>query len=412
LSSKTTTEVAVVGGGAAGLMAAISAALQGRSVVLLEGNQRLGRKILISGNGRCNLTNEDADAPEHYHGAYPDFVSAVLRRYTVADTLGFFADMGLECKSGTLGRLFPVTDQASSVLNLLEDRLIALGVQIVTDSKIMALRLGRRFELETNRGVVWMADRVILATGGVSVPKLGADSSGMQMAVDLGHIQTPLYPGLVPLCGGDKHIRSMHGAKVHAALSVTAPTGKVYGDEGDLLFTNYGISGLAVLNLSARIVPHLQKSNLQCVANLFPGHSPEVVSSRLKERWTRNGHQSVVLSLSSMVPDRIAKGILELLQIRGETPVSELPKAARWQIASTLTGLSVEVREPRPFEFAEVTIGGIKSGDVDPNTMESKLVPGVYLAGEMLNVHGDLGGYNFQWAWSSGFIAGLEAGVR
>ena len=139
MGSITVAQVAVVGGGAAGLMAAISAARDGRSVVLLEGNQRLGRKILISGNGRCNLTNEDADALEHYHGTYPDFIGAVLERHTVADTLGFFADMGLECKTGTLGRLFPVTDQASSVLNLLEDRLSALGVQIVTDAKIAAL---------------------------------------------------------------------------------------------------------------------------------------------------------------------------------------------------------------------------------------------------------------------------------
>ena len=136
-------QVAVIGGGAAGLMAAISAALKGRSVVLLEGNHRLGRKILISGNGRCNLTNRDADAVVHYYGTYPDFVDAVLRRYSVEDTLTFFADLGLECKTGTLGRMFPVTDQASSVLNLLEDRLSALGVQIVTDAKITTLRLGR-----------------------------------------------------------------------------------------------------------------------------------------------------------------------------------------------------------------------------------------------------------------------------
>ena len=404
-------QVAVIGGGAAGLMAAISAALKGRSVVLFEGNHRLGRKILISGNGRCNLTNRDADAVVHYYGTYPDFVDAVLRRYSVEDTLTFFADLGLECKTGTLGRLFPVTDQASSVLNLLEDRLSVLGVQIVTDAKITTLRLGERFELETSRGDVWNADRVILATGGVSVPKLGADASGMEMAANFGHIQTPLYPGLVPLCGGDKHIHSMHGAKVNAALSVTTPNGDVHRDEGDLLFTKYGISGLAVLNLSARIVPYLETSSLECLANLLPGRSPEEVSLNLKERWTRSSHHSVALSLASILPDRIAQGVLDLLQIPRETVVSGLSKAVRWQIANTLTGLSVKIYEPRAFEFAEVTIGGIKSGDVDPHTMESKLVPGLYFAGEMLNVHGDLGGYNFQWAWSSGYVAGSEAGA-
>ena len=403
-------QVAVIGGGAAGLMAAISAAQEGRSVVLLEGNHRLGRKILISGNGRCNLTNRDADALEHYHGTYPDFVGSVLRRYSVEDTLTFFADMGLECKTGTLGRMFPVTDQASSVLNLLEDRLNALGVQIVTDAKITALRPAERFELETARGDVWNADRVILATGGISVPKLGADSTGMLMAADLGHIQTPLYPGLVPLCGGDTHIHSMHGAKVSAALSIATPNGDVHRDEGDLLFTKYGISGLAVLNLSAKIVPYLATGSLVCLANLLPGHSPEKVSLNLKERWTRNSHHGVALSLASILPDRIAYGVLDLLQIPGATVVSVLSKAARWQIANTLTGLPVEICEPRPFEFAEVTIGGIKSGDVDPRTMESRLVPGLYFAGEMLNVHGDLGGYNFQWAWSSGYVAGVEAG--
>ena len=268
-----------------------------------------------------------------------------------------------------------------------------------------------RFELETSRGDVWNADRVILATGGVSVPKLGADASGMEMAANFGHIQTPLYPGLVPLCGGDKHIHSMHGAKVNAALSVTTPNGDVHRDEGDLLFTKYGISGLAVLNLSARIVPYLETSSLECLANLLPGRSPEEVSLNLKERWTRSSHHSVALSLASILPDRIAQGVLDLLQIPRETVVSGLSKAVRWQIANTLTGLSVKIYEPRAFEFAEVTIGGIKSGDVDPHTMESKLVPGLYFAGEMLNVHGDLGGYNFQWAWSSGYVAGSEAGA-
>ena len=405
-------QTAVVGGGAAGLMAAITAAQQGRAVALLEGNTRLGRKILISGNGRCNLTNRDADSVEHYHGSHREFTAGVLKRYPVKETLAFFAEMGLECKTATLGRLFPVTDQAATVLNLLEDKLYELGVNLVTEAKIKELRLGAHFELEANDGRTWKADRVILATGGISIPKLGADDSGMQLAAVFGHQRTALYPGLVPLCGGDKLVHAMHGAKIHAALRVELPTGQVCIDEGDLLFTKYGVSGLAILNLSAKIVPFLEKGELDVIINLLPGKSSEEVSDRLKARWQHNGQQSVALNLSSLFPDKIAHAVLEKLQVCGDTQVSRLSKKHRWAIANHLTKLPVRIREPRSFEFAEVTIGGVKSEEVNPETMESKLVPGCYLAGEMLNVHGDLGGYNFQWAWSSGYLAGLGTGLR
>ena len=404
-------QTAVVGGGAAGLMAAISAAESGRSVTLFEGNQRPGRKILISGNGRCNLTNREADSLGHYHGTHPEFIGAVLRRFRVEDTVSFFGDMGLECKTGSLGRLFPVTDQASSVLALLEDRLAVVGVRGVTGAKITRIGTdGYDFELATATGRAWHAHRVVLATGGVSMPKLGADASGMALASSLGHVRTPLHPGLVPLCGGDRHIHAMQGAKVHGALSVSVPNGRTHTEEGDVLFTKYGISGLAVLNLSARIVQYLDKNDLEVTVNLFPGRSPEEVSMDLRERWARNGHQRVALSLAAMIPDRIAHAVLALLQIASETPVSKLSKARRWALAKAVTGLAVTIHAPRPFEFAEVTIGGIEAQDVDAETLESHLVPGLYLAGEMLNVHGDLGGFNFQWAWSSGHLAGLGSG--
>jgi predicted Rossmann fold flavoprotein len=388
----------VVGGGAAGMMAAISAARSGRKVALLEGNSQLGRKILISGNGRCNLTNLDADSPHHYHGERPEFVRRTLASFPLARSLEFFHALGIETKQEKRGRLFPRSDQARSVVDLLIDELAVSGVRVATDAKAVRLsRRGNGFSLVTREGDEWLAERVILASGGVSLPKLGADASGLALAQGLGHTATPLLPGLVPLESSDRFARRMQGVKVWAEVSAPVSKSHLVTDTDDLLLTKYGVSGFTILNL---------RGPVELRVNLFSGQSPEQVSERLRERWARQPHRTLELSFAGLLASKITGPLLDKLKLSREQIVDTISKAQRWLLAQTLTAWPIVVTGPRSFDYAEVTIGGIRTDEVDPVTLESRLVPGLFLAGEMLDVHGDLGGYNFQWAWSSGAVAG------
>lgn len=397
----------MVGGGAAGILAAISSAETGQQTLLLEGNQQLGRKVLIAGNGRCNLTNRDADDPEHYHGTQPHFVRQVLRAFPLQETLTFFRDLGLEVKEEKRGRLFPTSDQAQAVVDLLEDRLGQLGVGVVKGAKICrAVRAETGFVVDSRDGRSWTGRRLVLASGGVSVPKLGADGSGLELAKGFGHRATQLLPGLVPLLSPDEYIRPAQGVKVWAEVRVALGKGRQAIDTDDLLFTPYGVSGFTILNLSARIVPFLERGPLDLAINLFPGQSPEQVSEILKKRWERHPQRGLAFSFTGLLHGKLVGPLLVKLGAAPDQPVGRVPKAQRWELARLLTSWAVQVTQPRDFDHAEVTIGGIHTSEVDPVTLESYLVPGLYLAGELLDVHGDLGGFNLQWAWASGAVAG------
>ena len=400
----------VIGGGAAGLMAAISAAGRGESVVVLEGNEKLGRKILISGNGRCNLTNVDADSVHHYHSSYPGFPASVLAEFPLAQTLAFFAELGIETHEEKRGRLFPASDQAQSVVTVLADRLQVLGVEVVKGAKVCRLERTDIFRIYAEDGRQWQAERVVMASGGISAPKLGADRSGLDLAAGFGHTCTPLYPGLVPLVSPDPHVRRMRGVKVVAEVGALVDGKEIAVDVDDLLLTPYGVSGFTVLNLSARLVPHLERGMAELKVNLFPGKSPEPVSQMLKKRWEQNPHRSLEQSFVGLLSSKLVGPFLGRFGFAAGRRVDALTKAERWRLSQALTDWRIGVQAARPFDFAEVTIGGIQTGEVDPETLESFMVPGLYFAGEMLDVHGDLGGYNFQWAWASGHLAGQRRG--
>lgn len=403
----------MVGGGAAGMIAAIVAAEAGERVTLLEGSGKLGRKILISGNGRCNLTNRAADDLSHYHGTHPRFVRSALDQFRLEETLAFFADLGIEFREEKRQRLFPVSDQAQSVIDLLADRMRCLGVRVETNAKVVGM--GRasgasRFELRDAEGQCYTGARVIMASGGVSLARLGADRSGMDLAVGLGHRLTDLKPGLVPLISPEKYVARMQGLKVRAEVHVTLKGGREAVDTDDLLFTKYGVSGFTILNLSARLVPELGAKRAVIRVNFFPGRSPEAISQLLKERWQRHPHRSLELSFAGLLSSKLVRPLLNHLGFDAAQRVDQLGKSARWQLAQRLTNWPIAVSGPRPFDYAEVTIGGVRTEDINPDTLESFLVPGLYFAGEMVDIHADLGGFNFQWAWASGVLAGRRLG--
>lgn len=402
----------VIGGGAAGILAAIAAAERGCRVALLEGNRQLGRKILVSGNGRCNLTNVEADRPDRYHGRQPDFARPALAAFPFRQTLRFFAELGVATREERRGRLFPLSDQAQSIVDVLQDRLQVLGVAVACGSKIRRLERTDRFRAVAENGELWDAERVILASGGCSLPKLGADTSGLELAVRLGHTVTPLYPGLVPLESPDPHVRQMQGVRLHAQVQAPLSARRTIVDTDDLLFTAYGVSGLTVLNLSAQLVPLFERGPLDLLVSLFPGQSPEQVGALLQERWRQNPHRTLAGSFAGLLSSKLVGPFLARFGFAGDGRVAGISKADRWRLAQALTAWPIRVTAPRSFEYAEVTIGGVATGEVDPRTLESRLVPGLYFAGEMLDVHGDLGGYNFQWAWASGHLAGRMAASR
>ncbi len=395
------------------MIAAIVAAEAGERVILLEGSEKLGRKILISGNGRCNLTNRAADDLSHYHGTHPRFVRSALDQFRLDKTLAFFADLGIEFREEKRQRLFPVSDQAQSVIDLLADRMRCLGIRVETNAKVVGMARASglsRFALRVAEGPCYTGTRVILASGGVSLARLGADRSGMDLAVAMGHQLTDLKPGLVPLISPEKYVARMQGLKIRAEVRVALKGGREAVDTDDLLFTKYGVSGFAILNLSARLVPQLGAQQAVLRVNFFPGRSPEAISQLLKERWQRHPHRSLELSFAGLLSSKLVRPLLDHLGFDAVQRVDRLSKGVRWQLAQRLTNWPIVVSGPRPFDYAEVTIGGVRTEDINPATLESFLVPGLYFAGEMVDIHADLGGFNFQWAWASGVLAGRRLG--
>ncbi len=404
----------VIGGGAAGMMAAIQAAETGGTVVLLEAGRELGRKVLLSGNGRCNLLNVDGDDPTHYHGERPRFVRPSLAAFPVQEALGFFHDLGIETKEEKRGRLFPRSDQARSVVSLLADRLAVLGVDVCLDVRVDQLRRGEEggFRVVGSDGIRRKAEHVIACSGGLSVPKLGADDSGIALVEGLGHTRTALYPGLVALESEDRWVRRMQGVKTWARVQA-GPGHAIVSDTDDLLFTKYGLSGFTILNLRARIVPHLRQSGpLDLTVSLLPELSAEEAGELLQARWDRHPHRDLDLSLAGLLHAKIAAALLNKAGLDASAPAGGVSKRQRWELACLLTAWPIRVTGPRDFDYAEVMIGGVRTDEIDPHTMESYVAPGLYFAGEMVDVHGDLGGYNLQWAWSSGACAGRHAAAR
>lgn len=403
-------DTAVLGGGAAGLVAAISAATEGRKVVLFEKGDRLGKKILISGNGRCNITNRTADDVRHYHGAPPPFIQSVLSYLPLSQTLSFFSDLGIEVHEEKRGRLFPQSNQAQSVVDVLADRLQQLGVKICLNTEISAINKADYFRLETTEGKVYHAERLIMASGGISAGKMGANGRGMEMAAHLGHEMTELKPGLVALESKEKYLRSMQGVKIVAEVEPDIPGKNRVIDCDDLLIASYGVSGFTVLSLSARVVPQLKDGPVNLRVNLFPGKSARNISDMLRERWGKNPHRSLEMSFTGLLNKKLVRSLLKHGAFDGEQVVGNINEQTRNNIASLLTEWLIPVHKPRDFEYAEVTIGGIKTGAINPGTLESYVTSGLYFAGEMLEVYGDLGGFNFQWAWASGMLAGKGLG--
>ena len=393
-----------MGAGAAGLAAAIFAARGGARVVALDGAKKIGAKILISGGGRCNVTH-DVVTPDDFNGNR-NAIAKVLRTFTVEQTIEWFASMGVRLKREETGKLFPMTDRARTVLDALLGAAREAGVEVRTNSRVESL-LGSpaRFEIRgprlEARGLA--AKRVILATGGRSVPKTGSDGHGYDIARSLGHTVTPTFPALVPLViGGEHWIRTLSGTSAEVELSVRSTTGRVIRRErGSLLMTHFGISGPVVLDISR----HWIAAHGRLVANFLPGETFDSVDRRLVDIGKANPRATVASAFRGSVPERV------LEQLAPATPVAKLARDERRRIARDLVELEVPVTSDRGLDYAEVTAGGVPLSEIELATMRSRVHPDLSLCGEILDVDGRIGGYNFQWAWASGRLAGMGAAL-
>ena len=408
-------DLAIVGGGAAGLTAAIfaaEAAPAGRRVVVLDGARVLGAKILVSGGGRCNVTH-DRVTPRDFNGSQ-NVVRNVLAAFDEAATVRWFESMGVTLKREPTGKLFPAADSARAVLAALLRRCEALGVSLQTASRVTDLlppsEAGGPFTIRHERGEL-RAGRVVVSTGGRSLPRSGSDGAGWEMLRRLGHTVTPTYAALVPLVLAPQMFHAeLSGIAQDVELSVFVAGKRVDHRAGSLLWTHFGISGPVVMDASRHwVIAHDAGQQPVVRCNLLPGETFEGVEKWLMESAAANPRASVLTRVAARLPERVAACVLRHANVDPATPAGQLARDARRAVVHALTGLVLPVTQHRGWNYAEVTAGGVPLAEVDFRTMRSRRVPGLYLAGEVLDCDGRIGGFNFQWAWATGFLAGRAA---
>jgi predicted Rossmann fold flavoprotein len=401
-------DIAIVGGGAAGLATAIFTRRLNphQSVVVLDGAKKLGAKILVSGGGRCNVTNAVV-TEQDFWGGRPTIVRKVLRAFGVTETVRFFADIGVSLHEEHDGKLFPDSNRARDVLHALLGEAQRVGVVLLTDHRVEGvLAENDVFTLVTGHGAV-TATRIVLATGGRSLPKSGSDGTGYDIARTLGHTIVPTTPALAPLVlDQNEGSRDLSGVSHDAELTVWVDDRAHIRLNGSLLWTHFGISGPVVLNASrhwARAM--LEEKSVQLTLNCAPGFSFDTADGYLMDLVANRPRASISTLLSGFVPAAVATALTNQLGVDPELGAAHLTRADRRRLVHGLVGWKLPVTDTRGYNFAEATAGGVELAEVDPSTMASRVCRGLYLVGEVLDVDGRIGGFNFQWAWSSAHVA-------
>ena len=407
-------DVAVVGGGPAGIMAAIRAAELKKDVVLVERNDGLGKKLLITGSGRCNLTNT-ADTTEFIKkfGKKGSFLRSAFKTFSNRDTMEFFRYQGLDLKVENGGRVFPVTDDAVSVLNLLKSCLSESGVSVLYNHRLSHIDvLGEdepSFKLNFENSS-FMASRVVLATGGASYPATGSTGDGFNFASELGHKVISLKPGSVPLKTRERWVRDLQGISLErVGLKFKRGKKKVASGEGDLIFTHFGVSGPGVLDLSGRVVQALEDGDVQLIMDLKPETGREALEEELLKEFEAHGKTYLKNFMKFLMPNRLIPVFLELAGVDPNKSLNQIGKKERNSMLNLLKSMPLTVTGSLPLKNAMVTCGGVSKREIDPQTMESKICHGLYFAGELIDLCAPTGGYNLQEAFSTGYLAGESA---
>ena len=407
-------KVAVVGAGAAGLMAAGAAAEQGASVTLIEKNPRVGRKIMITGKGRCNILN-NCDVPAFIANVPVNgrFLYSAVNRFSPADAYAFFEGIGLPLKTERGNRCFPQSDRAVDVVDALRRYVLGCGVHIVNDT-VTALELENGEAVGVRGGKqTYFADSVIICCGGKSYPLTGSTGDGYRLAEQAGHTVTALKPSLVPLESSDPECKSMQGlALKNVSLQIIdSRTQKaVYADFGEMLFTHFGISGPMVLSASSHL-REMEAGRYTASIDLKPALNAERLDMRLQRDFILYANRDVSNAFSGLLPRKLIPPLLKRWGVPFDKKCHSVTREARRRLCALLKNYTLPLSGFRPIEEAIVTSGGVKVSELNPKTMESKLVRGLYFAGEVIDVDAYTGGFNLQIAWSTGRLAGEEAAV-
>lgn len=403
-------KVLVIGGGAAGMFAAIFAARNGNEVCLLEKNEKLGKKIFITGKGRCNITNAgDIDTLFGSVISNSKFLYSSFYGYTNEDVMEFFEEMGLKIKTERGERVFPESDHSSDVIGTLIKELQRLGVEICLRTEVKRIiKDDRGF-----RGVILadgkqkFGDACIVATGGYSYQTTGSTGDGYRFAKEMGHEVSEILPALVPLNVKENYVKELQGLSLRNVETVIYDGKKeVYRDFGEMLFTHYGVSGPLILSASSYITKKLKKKEMRLVIDLKPALSETQLDARVLRDFEDNKNKQFKNAIGKLFPSKLIPVMLLLSGIDPEKKVNEISKEERLGFVHLIKHFELTITGTRDFNEAIVTQGGVKTKEINPSTMESKIVPGLYFAGEVLDLDALTGGFNLQIAWSTGYAAG------
>lgn len=400
--------VAVIGGGASGMMAAVTAASEGARVILLEHKDRIGKKILSTGNGRCNFTNIHQE-PICYHSEDPLFPWEVVEKFNAQAVISFFLQLGVYSKNRN-GYIYPNSDQASAVLDAFRMELDRLKVEIRTGVECREIRPGKKgFTILTDQEPV-RADRVILCAGSKAAPTTGSDGSGYDLAKKLGHRILPVLPALTALKCEEKFFKSIAGVRANGSVSIWSGGECIAKDTGEIQLTDYGISGIPVFQVSRYASKLLhEKKETDAVLDFMPDFTKEQTNAFLRARAKTRPDKSAEMFLIGLFHKKLCDLWIRLSEIPRQRKAGELNSDEIARLTDLIKEFRVRVRETNPYDKAQVCCGGVDTRGVDPETLESVYVPGVYFAGEILDVDGMCGGYNLTFAWASGYVAGKAA---
>ena len=396
--------VIVIGGGASGLMAALTAAKnKDHRVLVLERQQRPGRKLLATGNGRCNLTNTRCSI-ERYHGADAAFARPALERFGPEATLAFFSSLGLLTVEEPGGRVYPLSDSANSVLDVLRFALAGTDVELHTACRVESVRRERGGFAVACENESFFADALIVACGGAAGGKLGGVTDGYEILKNLGHSRTKLYPALTPLFTAPEYPRALKGVRADAAVELLLGREILAASAGEVQFTERGVSGPAVFDVSR--AASVCGEGARISFDFFRGREDGKLLAMLRARRDSLSALEAGELLCGMLHSRLGRMCVKYAGLSGAAPLRTLSDDELLRVLKACRAFTLEVRGTAGFDGAQVTAGGISTAEFDPDTLQSRLVPGLFACGEVLDVDGDCGGYNLQWAWSSGALAG------
>ena len=409
-------KVIIIGGGAAGLMAAVAAISNNLKVIIYEGNEKLGKKMYITGKGRCNLTNA-CDISEYFDNIVTNdkFLYSALYSFNNNDVISFFEDNGCPIKIERGERAFPRSDKSSDVIKTLERYILDYGVEVNLNTKVESILTDNNkvCAVKLKGGKIDKSDRVIVATGGMSYPSTGSTGDGYRFAKKLGIRVTALKPSLVPLNVKEDYIRDMQGLSLrNVELSIHNGKKLVYKDFGEMLFTHFGVSGPLILSASSKIGGLLEEGNtLQATTDLKPALSYKKLEDRILREIDANKNKEIKYLLSGLLPAKMVNVFTYMLNVNEHLKLNEFTKNNRTDLINLLKAFPFTITGLRGFNEAIITQGGIDVNEINPSTMESKKIKGLYFAGEVIDIDALTGGYNLQLAFSTGHLAGMSASI-